>query len=263
MEVQGGSRFADMPQSPVISAAAPPAAPRELTPRVLRRTVFEPQVRFWWVSAFVLAVGLLYFLVTELQVWNQECYVVKHGTPVIATITAIGDGQLRYNVSPDNSVAMSFSLNGQQHQAIGWLEGRTETLNLNQQVPIKVNPDDPTQWTYRTDTPPLTRAFLTPGLMAPFAVAAGLASFIHRKRLIHTWKTGVAEQYVVERVGGQTALAPASRAVQFANPNGRKEQRLIRLLIPQRVANPKPGDVFWLIHPPKKTSPVLAAVLYQ
>ena len=244
----------------VTKSPGPP--PRALTPAVRRRSLIDPRVRFWWIAAVILLVSVVYFLITQLLKWNGELHIVRTGTPVIATITAMGDGSLRGNVSPENSVAMSFTLNDRQYQAIGWLEGRTESMSLGQKVNIKVDPDNPEQWTYRTAMPPIAHALLEPGLMAPFAAAAFVVSYVLRRRVLATWQNGVAEQYAVEKVGGPTALAPASRAVRFRSLNGR-DQRLVCVLIPQRLANLKPGDVQWLIHPPGKPAAALAAVVYE
>ena len=244
--------------------ADPGTGPRALTAKVRRRSLFEPAVRFWWIATLILAIAMAEFLVSEILQWRHEVELAAHGTPVSATVMSMGpDGSLHGTQSPDNPVRLDFTYNGHDYSVAGWLDGRTEPITVKEQVTIRIDPNDPTQWTYWSETPPIGRALLDSGMMAGFvAVTLGISFFL-RRRVLSTWTTGVAEQYEVIRVGGTSALAPASRVVHFASLNGRKNQRLIRLLIPQRAANPRQGEVYWLIHPPKKTSPVLAAVLYQ
>jgi hypothetical protein len=241
---------------------SPGPPPRAVTPTVLRRSILEPRVRFWWIAGVILLVAMCDFLVSEFLNWRQEARIVSDGVPIIATITAMGDGSLRGTVSPDNPVRMAFTYNGQDYSVAGWLEGRQESISIQQPVPIKIDPNDPNQWTYRTQIPPIAHALVEPGLMAPFTAAALTASVLLRRRILRTWTNGVAEEFVVETVGGPTALAPASRAVRFRSMNGR-DQRLICISIPQRLATMKPGDVQWLIHPPGKPAAALAAVVYE
>ena len=108
------------------------------------------------------------FLASELYKWNQVRNIVNNGTPIIATITAMGDGSLRGTVSPDNPVELQFTYNDHECAVDGWLEGRTESISMKQSVPIRIDPNDPTKWTYLTQTPPVCVKALGPGLMARF-----------------------------------------------------------------------------------------------
>jgi len=254
-----------------IQPETPPGQPpRKVTPTVLRRSLFEPHVRFWLIAAGILFVAMLYYLASELQKWNQVREIVNHGVTVTAAITAMGDGSLRGTVSPDNPVELHFTYNDRDYAVAGWLEGRTEPISIKQAdgdnkysvVSIRIDPNDPTKWTYLTQTPPIVHAMLGPGIMALFAVIALAVGLARRARVLSIWKTGVAEQYIVESVGGPTALAPASRAARFRSLDER-DQRLICVIIPQRLAALKPGDVRWLIHPPGKPTAALAAVVYE
>ena len=240
----------------------PGPPPRALTPAVRRRSLLEPRVRFWWIAGLILAAAMSEFLVSELMTWNQERDIVLHGTTITATITAMGDGSLRGTVSPDNPVHLEFNYNGTEYGVNGWLEGRKESISIDQKVTIRINSNDPTEWTYRTEIPPIGHALMEPGMMGTFAAAALLTSYILRSRVLSIWKTGIAEQYEVETVGGPTALAPASRAVRLRSLRGR-DQRLISLSIPQRLAKLKPGDLLWLIHPPGRPTVALPALVYD
>jgi hypothetical protein len=249
-----------MAETAIDQSPGPP--PRALTPAVRRRSLLEPRVRFWWIAGLILTAAMGEFLVSGLMTWNQERNIVTSGTPVTATIDAMGDGSLRGTVSPDNPVHLEFNFNNQEYGVDGWLEGRTESISKNQKVTIRIDPNDPTKWTYRTEIPPISHALLEPGMMATFAAAALLASFVLRSRVLSIWKSGIAEQYEVETVGGPTALAPASRSVRFRSLHGR-DQRLISISIPQRLARLKPGDVLWMIHPPGRPTTALPAIVYD
>lgn len=241
----------------------PPPVPRALTPRVRRRSFADPRVRFWWAACAVLAAVALYFLVERMIAWGQELQIVRHGTQVTAIIDKIGDSETgaRANVSPENAVTMHYELDGTQYTVDGFLEGREEVIALKEEIPIRVDPNQPQHWTYRTDVPPLGYALLPTGLVLPFAIAAGVVSLILRARVLRIWTTGTSQPFIVEGIG-QTALAPLSRSVRCRVLESR-DKRLVSVVIPRRVANPKPGDILWLIHPQGKPATSLPAIVYE
>jgi hypothetical protein len=241
----------------------PPPPPRALTPVARRRSFLEPNVRFWWLAGVVLAIVTIGFLVDNLIQWRQKLDIVRHGTAVTAIIDKIGDqdSNARANISPDYPVTMQFDLGGDQYSVQGYLEGRTEPLSLKLSVPIRVDPANPNNWTYLTDAPPLGQALLSASLVAPFAIALGTVAMILRRRVLRIWTSGVSQPYAVESIG-QTALAPMSRVVRCRDLEGRTK-RLVSVCIPQRLAQPKVGDVLWLIHPPGKPTAALPAIAYS
>jgi hypothetical protein len=229
---------------------------------VLRRSLMEPRVRFWWLTASVLTLITLYFLLDRSLNWLEELHIIRNGTPVSATIIQIGQDETagRTDVSPDNEVDLQYDFGGKTYQVNGFLEGRTEVISLKDVVPIKIDPAKPERWTYLTDVPPLTHVLLSAGLVAPFAVAVGLAGFIRRQRVLRTWTEGVAHPFVVEAIR-QTALAPSSQYIGCREMEGRARE-LVWVFVPRRLANPKVGDILWLIHPVGKPKAALPALAY-
>jgi hypothetical protein len=251
------------PRTTIKLPPAPEAPPREITPGVMRRSLMEPRVRFWWLTAGVLFLVALYFLVDRSLNWIEELHIIRNGTSVSATITQIGADETagRSNVSPDNEVDLQYDFGGNTYHVNGFLEGRTESISLKQVVPIKIDPDKPDHWTYLSDVPPLTHVLLSAGLVAPFAIAAGVVGFIRRRRVLRIWRQGVANPFVVETIR-QTALAPSSRFVGCRSMEGRVLE-LVWVFIPRRIADPKRGDVLWLIHAPMRTTMALPALAYE
>jgi hypothetical protein len=251
------------PRQPSIELPpAPPAAPRALTQKVRRRSLAEPMVRFWWIAGLVLLTLSAYFFVTQMWTWARVLHIVRYGTPVTATITMIGEEETsgRADISPDNQVTLQYQYGGQSYEVVGYLEGRLETISIKENVPIKVDPDSPDHWTYRTDAPPILHGILASMLVLPFAAIAILVSLMLRRRVLRIWQTGTAAPFVVQTTG-QSALAPVSRVVT-CKPMEAKTARLVHVFIPRHQADPKPGDVLWLIHPPGKPTAVLAAMSY-
>jgi hypothetical protein len=240
----------------------PPRPPRDVTGAVRRRSVLEPRVRFWWLAGLVLLVLSLYLIVDGTLNWSEDLSIVRHGTPVTATVSAVGEGEVsgRANLSPEYPVTLEFQFEGVDYVVKGHLDGRTEPISLKDSIPIKVDPANPKHWTYLTTAPPIGPVFLSAGLVAPFALAALTISWVLRARIMRVWRTGQANPFIVETTL-QTALAPRSRAVRCRAVEGRTK-RLVQVFVPRHLGTPKPGDVLWLIHPAGNPTVVLAAMNY-
>jgi hypothetical protein len=131
---------------------------------------------------------------------------------------------------------------------------------MKETVQIRVDPDDPQHWTYRTDAPPIMHALLASLLVLPFSLAGLIVAFVHRRGVLRTWRTGVAAQYIVEKVG-HSSLAPVSWALYCRAADG-QTARLVHVFIPRHLGHARPGDVLWLIHPLNKPRAAVAAMAY-
>ena len=203
-----------------------PPTPRPLTPRVRSRSWADPHVRFWWLAAAAVAAVAAYLAVSGFLAWRRTARLVERGTPVTAEAVEVDAETLRTSVGgkgrpkpPDSVVRLSFDFNGSKRQVTGTLDGRTDFISVGDSVPLRIDPDDPAEWTARTTPPPLLPdligAIIATALAVPlFAVAVAL-----RRRVLRTWREGQAAEAVV--LGrGHTALAPRSRAVRCAPPTG-------------------------------------------
>jgi len=259
--------MAQAEKSPVELPAAPAPPPRVVSPLVLRKSWFEPRVRFWWLVAFVLAVSATSFLVVDLLEWNDERYVIQNGATVEAVITMIGEGEAqgRSNIDPTEfTVTLSFNFENQDYTVKGFLEGPDlpRAISLKDKIEIKIDPRKPSRWTFRKrDLPPLSRAFFSTGLVLPFALAAALVSGLIRRRVLGVWRDGKATLFVVHAIG-QSALAPRSRVLRCLPAEG-QEHRLVQVHTPRRLADFKPGDYLWLIHHPGNYNGALPALVYD
>jgi hypothetical protein len=252
------------PRSQVIDLPpGPPAPPRAVTVVVRRRSWIEPRVRFWWLAAAVIFGVAAYFSIDRVLDWMEVVHLVRSGTAVTATITRIGDESSggRANISPDNEVYLHFTLQDSPYDVSGYLEGREKPISLQDQLQIRVDPADPSRWTYLTEPPPIWHQFLVVSLLLPIAAAALGVSLVLRRQMLRTWSEGKAQPYVVIDIG-QTALAPLSLVVRCSALEGR-DQRLVSVFIPRKAGQVRKGDPLWLVHPPGKPAAALAVLAYQ
>jgi hypothetical protein len=242
--------------------SAPPAPPREVTAVARRRAWVDPRVRFWWLAAGVLLVIALYFAVTQTVIWSQEAWLIERGVQVEARVDHADGITVRDRLMPPASrVGLSFEWEGEVVEVSGHLAGREEHIRTGAEVPIRVHPENPRIWTYRTEPTPLWRALIGPIILLPVIAAAGLVSWWMQRRLVRIWREGEAFAAVVVE-SRQTAIAPLSKAVRLAPAEG-ADKRLISVFVPQRVANPQRGDVLWLIRSPKAPDRAIVARMYQ
>src|SRR5580658_5746278 len=253
------------------TAPAPPKAPRPVTAAANRRTWMEPRVRAWWLAAGALLAISAFFAVARLIEWNRVRWVVNHGRTVNAVIDQIGpyDQGIRGNASPDNDVRIhivaddldkDLDLKGADAVSAleGYLDGRTALISLNDKIQIRIDPDDPTVWTYRTDTPPLLGKMFSAGLVLGPALVCLAAAFWVRRGVVRIWTSGVAQEFAVVK-SHQTAAAPLSRVVLCTSLDGKSNQP-IKVVVPMKLADPLPGQLIWLIYPAGKPHKAIAAM---
>jgi hypothetical protein len=118
-------------------------------------------------------------------------------------------------VEPEVPVLVSFEWKGQQLRSWGILQGRRpkEVILTKSTVPIRVHPEDPERWTYRTEPPSLAADLLGAALAFALVPLALLAAVFLRRAVLRTWQDGTAAEAVVVARHG-TALAPGTRALK-------------------------------------------------
>src|ERR1700690_3781944 len=100
--------MADSGQLTPNSAAAPPPppppAPRPLNKLVLRRSWFEPYVRFWWLFALFLFATAAFYAVSAVLNLSTDQQLIEHGTLVQATV----GGTAARHLPAETSVDLTF-----------------------------------------------------------------------------------------------------------------------------------------------------------
>lgn len=239
------------------SSSKLPAPPRTTGPRVRRRSWAEPRVRSLWLAAVASLVIAAYLLASRYLEWRKDARLVHQGLPVSANIRQTATETLRGKTQPANSiVTLDYTVNGRAYVAQGVLRGRTLEFKVGDDVPIRVDPADPSRWTGATEVPPLGPG-LIPGLIVlPVVGIFALASLLARARLLRLWRDGQAVEALVLE-SRQTALAPRSRAVR-CTPADPDDRRVLDVYVPHTLAGLRRGDALRVLVPAGRTSPAVA-----
>ena len=233
-----------------------PATPRPVTPHVSRRIWLDPRVRFWWLTGVVLIVLMLYFAVARIYDWKQDSDLVLHGTPVTATVGVEGVPRAGYVPPSGTPYTLSFTLNGQDQQVTGTLEGHTE-VPTGQKLAIRIDPNDLTRWTDLTEPRGLGGYLIVPVLIAPIVLAALVAAAWIRRGLLLVWRNGIGESaVVVDR--RQTALAPMSQALRCTIPS-RSDKRLVLIYLPGQSPKLQRGETVTIVRDTQKGATAIAS----
>jgi hypothetical protein len=257
-----GTRVADAADH-VGGLPPPPPTPREITPAVWRRSWLEPRVRFWWLCSIALMFISGWFLTDQIREYFRENRLITSGALVQATISEISGAKLKGQAySRDTPCTLEFTLNGQDvilPDVV--LSSLGNYISPKDVITIHVNPNDTSEWTDRTQPEALGRRMIAGIVILPVLAATIASAILLRRRIIRTWRDGIAAAFSVEAVG-HSALAPLSYAVRCA-PFEQRSRRLVTVFLPPRVAKPVIGDVLWLIHPWGKTEQSIAAAAYE
>lgn len=206
-------------------------------------------MRFWWMAAVLIAAGGLYLSFAEANDWRKSASLIRRGVPVTATVVRVnGDPIPGHNEPGDSAVVLDFDWQGQHRQVQGFLEGRDpdQFIPVRSQVPIIIDPQDPSRWTNRQAPVPLAgQLAASAGVLLAAVVLLGVSALL-RRRVLETWRSGPAAEAVV--LGrSQTALAPRSWALRCALVEG-EDKRVFTVYVPPE-APAEPGQAVWVIFP--------------
>jgi hypothetical protein len=226
---------------------------------VRRRSWAEPSVRFWWIASLVLLAIGIWFLSTQIIAFHREQWLIANGTIVNATIAnANGDSRVGAKFPPGTVCTLKFDVGGEAFSVSGALE---TFITNGQTVPLRVNPNDPMEWTYRTQPDPLNSRLIAGAVIAAAVAAAAVTSLLLRRRVLHIWRDSAAIAYTVVDTR-HSALAPLSHAVRCTMLTGRNT-RLLTVYLPGKLPQPSGGEVLWLLHPPSKPTAAIAVKAYE
>jgi hypothetical protein len=252
-----------LPDSPDPLPPQPPAAPRELTPHVRRRSWSERHVRIWWLLAFTMTAIAAYYALSRYYVWAGEVALIEHGEKIQAEIMGWGPGMdapRNKIVSPTDAVEIQYTYKGQTYRPFGVLGGRTEDILTRTLVPIFIDPAHPWRWTARTQPASLIHEMLSAMILLPFAIVLFALALIRRRQVLAIYRSGDAMLAQVVGVS-HSAAAPLSRFLRCA-VDSNPQARVVKVLLPTHKA-PDVGQPLWLIAPPNRIEQAIPAALFE
>jgi hypothetical protein len=143
----------------------------------------------------------------------------------------------------------------------GQLTARREPIHVGMTIPIRINPDDPNQWTDRSAVASLTRQALGVLILVPLVLLAIIGAVLAHRRIVEMWRDGLAWPGIVVQ-SMTSALAPRSQLVRCARREGR-DQQLVSVFIPHSMGTLQRGDELWLVSLPSRSNRALAAMVYE
>jgi hypothetical protein len=234
-----------------------PPPPRPMTRGAKWAGWMEPHARFWWLVALCLFIAAVCEAGVETSDWIADKNLVEHGVVVQAMI-----GGLHHMRPPGSDLDLSFDYNGQTYNVSGPLEGPERSALENTQIPIRIDPNDPTQWTSRTYMEPLIHSMLGAGLaLLTGAVTLGV-SYLIRQRVLRIYRLGDSMPIQIVSLRS-SALAPRSKLAQFTR-YGFNDNDLNSVILPAAFAKKaSAGDVLWVYCLKGKRSRVLPAIAFE
>jgi len=200
--------------TPASSQIPPP--PRSLTSRIRRRAWGDPQARFWWTCCLVLCVVAAAFAVSGLRTWRREMKLITDGVVVDARIQAVTYvARKGASFDPSNPVRLQFSWHDRVYYTHDEhpLEEYPHFVTVGDTVRVRVDPENPENWTALADALPLRDRVMGATLTLPAALATLLAAVWRRTRVLQIWKNGRVTPALVLN-SSISALAPLGRAVR-------------------------------------------------
>ena len=241
----------------------PPSAPRAVNRRVRWRAGMDPRVRFAWLLGIVLLLIGVGFIIAGLHARYLQMLLIKHGTPVEATVFQAGEEQVRKKMAaPESVVILHFDWHGQMHETRARvLEGRKDAIVIGGTIPIRVDADDPDNWTPLTEPLPLLQQILGGLLLMPVAFLAFVVSLWLYEGVLRLWRGGQAIE-AIALDAHNSALAPMSHAVR-CTPTNEQDKRVFTVCVPPKAGKPNPGDVLWVLCPSERSTRAVAAAWFE
>jgi hypothetical protein len=166
--------------------------------------------------AVVLSGFAALFAVDGLRKWSWETALVRDGVPVDATIHVVaGISRAGASFDPSNPVQLQFAWQGQPYLTRGQrvLEDYGRFVTVGDPVRVRVDPNDPENWTFLTEAMPLGHRLLPAVLILPAIVLTFLAGVWRHSRIVLVLCRGEATPALV--LGTSiSALAPRGGAVR-------------------------------------------------
>jgi hypothetical protein len=237
--------------------------PRNVTGRARWAALTEPRVRAWWLTAIVLGVIGLKFVIVGVRARAHEIWLIENGKRIDATIEWAGNEHLKNrHEAPDSVVQLQFQWDGKPYEPRpAVLEGRKDFITTASTVPIHVNPGDPEDWTWLDAPLPLLSRVIGGIITLPMALLALLWALVKYARTRRAWRSGMAiEALVVDtRIG---AIAPLCRAIRVT-PDNDDDKRIYTVFVPRGHPDLVSGDMIFILRPSPRSKSAVAAAWFE
>jgi hypothetical protein len=207
-------------------------------------------VRFWWIAGLVLVAAAVYLLITRTIAWHQNSRLSVSGTPMQAKVLqaeeSVAPGK---TVAGDKPVRLRYEFNGKTYDVSApYLDGRRseQFLIVGSDIPIRVDPADPTRWTARESPAPLGPELIGGFITLGIGAAVFLFGYWLGARVFRTYRTAKAAVAMVLD-SRHTALSPGAWAVR-CSPVDEGDDRVFEVFMPAR-ADVREGAVLWILLP--------------
>jgi hypothetical protein len=228
------------------SPPPPPQFPRPMTALVARRCWTEPSVRLWWLLGVLILGMILVYSADRLWSWMQENRLIQHGDIVSAKVMEANGQTITHQAQPPTSpVRLEFDWHGQSQVVDGFLEDRADYIVVGDNVPIRVDPNDVTNWTYRSQITGIGETLFVTWILLPIPPLLFAFAMLKRNRLKKIWSSSVAVLAVVSS-RRQTPIAPRSYSVQCSLQD-RSDKRMFVVYVPAEGGKLNKGDLLWIL----------------
>ncbi len=241
----------------------PPLPPRPMTALANRRCWTEPTVRLWWLLGALILGMILVYSADRLWTWMADNRLIQHGTVVSAKVIEANGTTIPSQKYPPNSpVKLQFDWHGETQTVDGFLEDRptSDYIIVGSEVPIRVDPNDPTNWTYRSQITGIGETLFVTWILLPIPPLLLAFAMLKRNRMRKIWSSSSAVLAVVSS-RRQTPIAPRSFSVQCSLLD-RSDKRLYVVYVPAEGGKLGKGDLLWILPARGNTRPA-AAMWFQ
>jgi hypothetical protein len=243
----------------------PPAPPRQITAQAGRRSWLEPRVRIWWASAFLLLLVAGSYTAERVYSLRGERWLLAHGRKIENAVIDEIDGVTRKGYVPvaDHRPRVRIryvDANGVENKLIGELDYQREGARVGNTITVLVDPRDPRRWTDRLSVSWFDELMINM-LLGPFILILSAIALIQRRSVLRIWQNEpLREALVVDT--RHSGFFPFSRVVRMT-VDGDRSQRVVWGVVPRDQANFHPGDMLYVVSPPRRPHQALIAFLYH
>lgn len=238
--------------------------PRPVTSTGSRRAWGDLRVRFWWLCALALTVAMLLIGSSRVTANFRERDLIQTGIKVTATVVGM-DGSTRVGWTQPRSDSHEVRLrarmpDGQTATLTGTLAPGPGVLKIGSELEIKLDPNQPSRWTDRTEPLSWPAELVIPLSLLPIVILLLAIAMFRRSQVLHVWRHGQPIQAIVHDIR-HSAMAPRSRLVRYTIPE-LADHRIFSTLIPTNTGIPHEGETLDIIAIPNAPQRSVVANLY-